>query len=278
MRSHQGAADFAGSPVPPAAVPDLVICERVAHTYGSGVTAVVAVHDVTCRVLPSTRVAITGPSGSGKSTLLHLMAGLETATAGALSWPGLVACDEVVRRQRTLSGGLAAFAGRPLGGHPLAHPGRIGIVFQGPSLLPALDALENVAFPLQLAGAGDHEAKKLAWDALNRLAITELAGSLPQELSGGQAQRVAVARVIAAGPALILADEPTGQLDHHAGGLVIDVLLQAADELGAGLVVSTHDPLIAHRLPEQWTMNDGRLLDPTCSPTGITAARPTGPS
>src|SRR6478752_2954146 len=253
MGPHQGAADFAANPVPPGAVPDLVICERAAHTYGTGVTAVVAVHDVTCRVLPSTRVAITGPSGSGKSTLLHLMAGLETTTAGALSWPGL-------------------------GGHPLAHPGRIGIVFQGPSLLPALDALENVAFPLQLAGTGDHDARELAYQAMRRLGITDLAGKLPQELSGGQAQRVAVARVIAADPALILADEPTGQLDHHAGGLVIDVLLQAADELGAGLVVSTHDPLIAHSLPERWAMNDGRLLDPTLSPTGMTAVRSVGRS
>ena len=108
--------------------------------------------------------------------------------------------------------------------------------------------------------------------------ITDLAGKLPQELSGGQAQRVAVARVIAADPALILADEPTGQLDHHAAGLVIDVLLQAADELGAGLVVSTHDPLIAHRLPQQWTMNDGRLLDPTLTPTGMTTVRSVGRS
>jgi ABC-type lipoprotein export system ATPase subunit len=251
MRPHRGAADFAVSPVPLGVVPDLVICERVAHTYGRGVTAVVAVHDVTCRVLPSTRIAITGPSGSGKSSLLHLMAGLETATAGALSWPGL-------------------------GGHPFAHPGRIGIVFQGPSLLPALDALENVAFPLQLANTRDQQAMESAYEAMRRLGITDLAGKLPQELSGGQAQRVAVARVIAAAPSLILADEPTGQLDHHAGGLVIDVLLQAADELGAGLVVSTHDPLIAHRLPQQWAMNDGRLFDPTLSPTGITTPRSVG--
>jgi putative ABC transport system ATP-binding protein len=245
--------DFPVRPVPQGAVPDLVICERVAHTYGSGITAVVAVHDVTCRVLPSTRVAITGPSGSGKSTLLHLMGGLETVTAGTLSWPGL-------------------------GGHPLARPGRIGIVFQGPSLLPALNALENVAFPLQLANTGDHDAKERAYAALRRLRITDLAGKLPQELSGGQAQRVAMARVVASDPALILADEPTGQLDHHTAAQVIDVLLQAADELGAGLVLSTHDPLIAQRLPGQWIMSDGRLLDPTLSPTGITAARSAGRS
>ena len=231
-----------------AGAPTLVACTNLAHTYGSGLTAVVAVHDVTCRVLASTRAAITGPSGSGKSTLLHLMAGLETATAGDLSWPGL-------------------------GGHPLHHPGRVGIVFQGPSLLPALNALENVAFPLQLAGVADNQALESAHAALHRLSITYLAGKLPQELSGGQAQRVAVARVLAADPALVLADEPTGQLDHHTAEAVIDVLLQAADELGAGLVVSTHDRRIADRLPEQWEMDDGRLHRPTIG-TAVTAAPP----
>jgi ABC-type lipoprotein export system ATPase subunit len=248
MSPHPATTD----PGPGRALPDLVICERVAHTYGTGVTAVVAVHEVTCRVLPGTRVAVTGPSGSGKSTLLHLLAGLETATTGSLSWPGL-------------------------GGHPLAHPGRVGIIFQGPSLLPALDALENVTFPLLLADVPEDEAGELAWGAMRRLRITDLAGKLPQELSGGQAQRVAVARVLAADPALILADEPTGQLDHHAAALVLDVLLQAADELGAGLMVATHDPVIAARLPEQWTMVDGRLLRPTLTPTVTpTAAAGTG--
>lgn len=224
----------------------LVSCDRVAHTYGTGATAVVAVHDVSCRIRQTTRIALTGPSGSGKSTLLHLMAGLETATAGTLSWPGL-------------------------GGHPLARPGRVGIVFQGPSLLPALDTLENVAFGLLLANTPNAEAQESAFTALRRLGIAHLANKLPQELSGGQAQRVAVARVIAAHPALILADEPTGQLDHHAGALVMDVLLQAAEELGAGLVISTHDPLIAARLPQTWVMLDGRLLAPTATTAGFGA-------
>ena len=116
----------------------------------------------------------------------------------------------------------------------------------------------------------------MAWEAMHGLGITDLAGKLPQELSGGQAQRVAVARVLAGHPALILADEPTGQLDHHAAALVMDVLLQAADVLGAGVVISTHDPLIARRLSEQWAMDNGRLLVPTPSPTGITAARAKG--
>jgi ABC-type lipoprotein export system ATPase subunit len=213
----------------------LFSCIDVARTYGAGVNAVVAVHAVTCTVQPSTRIALTGPSGSGKSTLLHLMAGLETPSAGHLEWPAL-------------------------GGHPLGHPGRVGVVFQGPSLLPALDVTENVALALLLADVTEAEASLRAVDALHRLGIGDLANKLPEELSGGQAQRVAIARVLAARPRLILADEPTGQLDHQSAAMVLDVLLQASDELGAALVVSTHDPLIAGRLPGIWAMRDGRLL------------------
>jgi len=212
----------------------LVACRDVARTYGAGSTAVVAVYGVTCTVLPGTRIALTGPSGSGKSTLLHLMAGLETPTAGTLAWPAL-------------------------DGHPLGQPGRVGVIFQGPSLLPALDVTENVALPLLLADIPEDEAAKRARVALDRLGIADLADKLPEQLSGGQAQRVAVARVLASRPALILADEPTGQLDHKAGSVVMDVLIQASEELGAALVVSTHDPVIADRLAVQWTMRDGRM-------------------
>ncbi|MDT4984680.1 MAG: hypothetical protein QOF95_2170 [Pseudonocardiales bacterium] len=214
----------------------LVACVDVARTYGTGPAAVVAVYGVTCTVRPGNRIALTGPSGSGKSTLLHLMAGLDTPTSGTLSWPAL-------------------------DGHPLGHPGRVGVIFQGPSLLPALDVTENVALLLLLADTPEKEATQRARAALERLAIGDLANKLPEQLSGGQAQRVAVARVLAARPTLILADEPTGQLDHEAGGLVMDVLLQASEELGAALVVSTHDPLIADRLPVRWTMRDGRMDD-----------------
>ena len=221
----------------------LVACAGLARTFGTGDTAVAAVAAVTCTVWPGAHIALTGPSGSGKSTLLHLMAGLDTPSAGTVSWP--------------------AFAG-----HPRARPGLIGVVFQGPSLIPALDAAENVAVPLLLAGVPEQQASERAARALERLGIGELAHQLPQELSGGQAQRVAAARVLAATPRLILADEPTGQLDHAIAATVIDTLLQAATELGAALVVSTHDPLIAQRLPHQWSMHDGHLLDDLAAPPG----------
>ena len=169
-----------------------------------------------------------GPSGSGKSTLLHLLAGLDRPTADG-RWPA--------------------------SGRPAVRPG-LGVVFQGPSLVPALDVVENVALPLLLAGVDEPEAVERAAAALDRLELGGLAGALPEELSGGQAQRVAVARVLAGRPGPVLADEPTGQLDRDERDQVVDVLLAAADELGAALVVSTHDEAVAARLDTP--LGDGR--------------------
>ena len=216
----------------------LIACRDLARTFGHGTHAVVAVHAVTLTVAPGTRAALTGPSGSGKSTLLHLFAGLESPTGGTLAWPGL-------------------------GGHPLEQPGRVGMIFQGPSLLPALSVVENVALPLQLAGAATTAAHRVAAQALDSLGIADLGNSLPEQISGGQAQRVAIARALASQPSLILADEPTGQLDHVTAAVVLDVLLRACDELGAALIVSTHDPIIAARLPQHWAMSDGTLAPAT---------------
>jgi putative ABC transport system ATP-binding protein len=126
-------------------------------------------------------------------------------------------------------------------------------------LLAALDVVENVALPRILAGTAAAAATARAHDALGRLALDSLAGKLPEELSAGQAQRVAIARVLAGAPRLILADEPTGQLDRVAATLVMDVLLQASTEIGAALVVATHDALISKRLLIQWVMREGRL-------------------
>jgi len=205
----------------------LVECVDLARTYGSGADAVVAVHGATCHIMSGARIAVTGPSGSGKSTLLHLFAGLEPPTAGTIDRP---------------SPGMG-----------------IGLVFQGPSLLPTLDVAENVALPLLLDGHRPADADDRARQALARLGIADLAGALPDELSGGQAQRVAVARALATRPQLILADEPTGQLDRRTADHVVDVLLAAAAEAGAALVIATHDPAVAARLAVRWEMRDGRL-------------------
>ena len=212
----------------------VVSCNDLACTYGTGTTSVVAVHGVNCAVPPRARLAISGPSGSGKSTLLHLMAGLETPTHGNISWPGL-------------------------GGNPRTQPGLVGVVFQGPSLIPALDVIENVALPLVINGSDDDQAREKAHKALVTLDLDDLATKLPEELSGGQSQRVAIARVLAVGPLLILADEPTGQLDRAAGIHIVDVLVQAANTLDAALVISTHDPVVVDRLELHWRMRDGSI-------------------
>ncbi|GAA4588502.1 ATP-binding cassette domain-containing protein [Planotetraspora phitsanulokensis] len=211
----------------------LVSCEDAARTYGRGSGAVVAVHGANCAVKRGDRIAVVGPSGSGKSTLLHLMAGLDRPTAGRVSHPGL-------------TGGTLSQL--------------IGIVFQGPSLLPPLTAAENVALPLRIDGISEEEAAARALAALDSLALHGLADRLPDELSAGQAQRVAVARVLARRPRLVLADEPTGQLDSETGRQVMTVLLAAADEIGAGVVVTTHDLQIAQELDTRWHMADGRLV------------------
>jgi ABC-type lipoprotein export system ATPase subunit len=212
----------------------IVVCEGAARTYGSGPTATVALEPTDCTVRRHARLALVGPSGSGKSTLLHLMAGLDEPTLGSVSWPGI-------------------------GDRGALRPGPVAVIFQGLSLLPPLTVVENVALPLVLGGATEHEAHKAALAALARVGLAELDNKLPEEVSGGQAQRVAVARALAGRPQIILADEPTGQLDRASGATVVDVLLAAADHGGAALVVCTHDPSVAERLAERWTLRSGRL-------------------
>ncbi|WP_328389782.1 ATP-binding cassette domain-containing protein [Streptomyces sp. NBC_00400] len=217
----------------------LVVCTDVARTYGKGPAAVVAVHGANCVITPGARIAVVGPSGSGKSTLLHLLAGLDRPTAGQVSHPGL--------------------ARGPV-------PRQIGVVFQGPSLLPPLTAAENVSLPLCIDGVAEDEAAARAWSALEDLELASLASKLPDELSAGQAQRVAVARVLARRPRLILADEPTGQLDRDSARHVMAVLTAASDALGAAVLVTTHDARVARALRIQWYMADGRLVQPERAP------------
>jgi len=212
----------------------LVRCSGAARTYGKGPAATVALEPTDCEVRAGDRVALVGPSGSGKSTLLHLMAGLDRPTLGKVDWPAI-------------------------GGPGELRPGPVAVVFQGPSLLPPLTIEENVALPLVLGGATNLEAHQAARHALDRLGLGDLATKLPEEVSGGQSQRIAIARALAGSPLVILADEPTGQLDQASGAAVIDVLLAAAGHSGAALVISTHDLAVADRLPERWEMHSGRL-------------------
>jgi ABC-type lipoprotein export system ATPase subunit len=210
--------------------------EEVTKVYGEE-PPVFALRGVSFTVERGELAAIVGPSGSGKSTLLHLMAGLDQPTVGTVSWPGIGDLDAL-------------------------RPGRVAVVFQGPSLLPPLTVEENVALPLVLDGRLDADAHAAARQALELLDLVELRDKLPEELSGGQAQRVAVSRALAGEPTLILADEPTGQLDRANGAAVVDVLLAAAEHAGAALVVATHDPTVARRMPDVWELHSGRLVTP----------------
>jgi putative ABC transport system ATP-binding protein/lipoprotein-releasing system ATP-binding protein len=214
---------------------ELVRLRGAARSYGQGAAARVALRQTSCEIDDGARIGLMGPSGSGKSTLLHLMAGLDEPTVGSVDWPGIGARDSL-------------------------RPGPIAIVFQGPSLLPALSVVENVALPLIFGGQGDDAATAKADGALDQLELSELRDKLPEEISGGQAQRVAVCRALAGEPRLILADEPTGQLDREVGSRVVDLLIVAADHTGAALVISTHDPAIGARLRTRWRIADGELV------------------
>ncbi|MDP9219617.1 MAG: ATP-binding cassette domain-containing protein [Actinomycetota bacterium] len=222
----------------------LVQCVDVARTFGAGPRAVVAVHGASCRVYAGDRIAVMGSSGSGKSTLLHLIAGLEPPTAGAVTWPGL---DP----------------------DPLIRARQVGVAFQGPSLLPSLDVVENVAVPLLIAGNPLGSAWADALAAVVSVGLEGVRGHLPEQLSGGQAQRVVIARVLAARPPLILADEPTGQLDAASGQRAVFSLIEVADQVGAALVVCTHDREVAAAFPVRWEMDEGRLRTTEGHPAGV---------
>ena len=206
----------------------------VSRRFGRVGTGVAAVEGASFEIDADSRIAVVGPSGSGKSTLLHLMAGLLDPSAGSLSWPGF---DE-------------------------AGDGRVGaiaVVFQAPSLVPWLDAVENVMVPLLLKGLDEKAARAQAEAALAALDLAEISDKLPEEMSGGEAQRVAVARAMAQEARLMLADEPTGQLDQVTAREVMSALVHAADRNRAALIVATHDPAVAAALPVVWRMNHGCL-------------------
>ncbi len=215
----------------------LVEVRQASRVYQQGNEPLTALKAASCEVYPRARIALVGPSGSGKSTLLHLMGGLEIPSAGTVTWPAL-------------------------GSRESLRPGQVAYVFQTPSLIPSLSVVENVELPLLLAGNPRHlqnGARTAALAALERIDLLELTAKLPEELSGGQAQRVGIARALAYQPKLILADEPTGQLDHPTAAHLFDVWLEALSDTDAALVVATHDMTVAERLDDVWQIRFGRL-------------------
>ena len=196
-------------------------------------------HGITLDVHSGETVGLVGPSGSGKSSLLMLMGGLERATGGTV---------------RAMGHDLGAMSEDALARLRRAH---VGVVFQSFHLIPTMTALENVAIPLELAGRPD--ARVRALEELTTVGLATRAAHYPSQLSGGEQQRVALARAAAPRPALILADEPTGNLDSTTGAMIVDLLFELRDRHGATLVLVTHDPVLAARCDRVIALRDGRI-------------------
>jgi putative ABC transport system ATP-binding protein len=184
-------------------------------------------------------VGLVGPSGSGKTSLLMVLAGLERATSGSVALDG----QEITRLDEDALAKL--------------RRDKVGIVFQSFHLIPTMTALENVSIPLELAGARDADAR--ARFALDAVGLSHRLTHLPGQLSGGEQQRTALARAFAPEPALLLADEPTGNLDHATGEAVIDLLFALRQRMGTTLLLITHDRDLAARCDRQVHMSDGRV-------------------
>ncbi len=220
----------------------------------AGGRSVTILDDITLDIPDKQRVAIIGPSGSGKSTLLGLIAGLDRPTAGSIRLDG--------REITSMSERAMARFRRE----------KIGYIFQSFHLIPTLTALENVAVPLELNG--DAQAKKRAAELLAAVGLEERQSHYPAQLSGGEQQRVAVARAFACRPPILLADEPTGNLDSAAGQQVIDLLLGLHRDHGATLVFVTHDPMLASYMERIVGLRDGRIeSDRLIAPSGGTVER-----
>jgi putative ABC transport system ATP-binding protein len=223
----------------------LITTSNLTKIYGSGATAVTALDHVSLSIDPGEFVAIMGPSGCGKSTLLHLLGGLDKASEGSVQIDGHNLNDldddkltEIRRR-------------------------KMGFIFQFYNLIPVLDAVENASLPVTLDGMKPAEARAKAVEWLTRFGLADRLSSRPDQLSGGQQQRVAVARALVAEPALVLADEPTGNLDTKVSDEIAALLRQVSKEFGRAVIMVTHDPRIAAYADRIIFLKDGKIADET---------------
>jgi putative ABC transport system ATP-binding protein len=218
---------------------DIIEVRGLTKSVPNGETPLTILHEIDLSVRAGESLAIVGASGSGKSTLLSLLAGLDTPSGGKVYLDGsdLFALNE---------DGRAALRGR-----------LVGFVFQAFQLMPHLNALENVMLPLELAGRSD--AASVARETLARVGLANRLAHYPKHLSGGEQQRVAVARAFASGPKILFADEPTGNLDTVTGANIIELLFGLNAELGTTLVLVTHDDGIALRCERGIRLKEGRL-------------------
>jgi putative ABC transport system ATP-binding protein len=248
LRHFKGMNDISGASFAGTGAGDAIALSGVNLSLGRGAARVHILRDIGLHIARGEAVALLGPSGSGKSTLLMVMTGLERPDAGSV----IVAGEDLTKLGED---GLARFRGT-----------HVGIVFQAFHLLPTMTALENVATPLELAGAGD--ALSRAEKELAAVGLAQRLHHYPAEMSGGEQQRVALARALAPKPAIIFADEPTGNLDEATGREIIDLLFRSRRERGATLVLVTHDTELAARCDRTLRMHSGRLEEPLVQTAG----------
>ncbi len=223
----------------------LIRTENLTKVYGQGETAVVALDHVNMSVDSGELVAVMGPSGCGKSTLLHLLGGLDRPTEGSVMIDG--------KSLSSLSDNALSQLRRR----------KIGFIFQFFNLIPILDAVDNAALPLLLDGANSKQAKEKATEWLERVGLGGRLNNRPDELSAGQQQRVAIARALLTDPMLVLADEPTGNLDSRAADEIAGLLHQVAKEWGHAVLMVTHDPRIAAYADRIIFLKDGTIVNET---------------
>ena len=235
---------FARSP-PLADKAGLISLRHISRHYKSGDRSVHAVDDVSLEIGRGEFVAVTGPSGCGKSTLMHLLAGLDTPTSGEIEVDGLAlhsASDAELTEYRRR---------------------RLGLVFQFFNLLPTMSVLENVSFPLLLQGVPFTEAEQRAREILGLVEMQERASHFIHQLSGGEQQRTAIARALIHRPALLIADEPTGNLDSKSAEMVIHLLNKIGTERLSTLLVVTHSEEVARTASRRIEMRDGKVVNET---------------
>ena len=216
---------------------------NVYKSYRRGDHVVTALNGVTLTVSAGERVAVMGPSGCGKSTLLHLCGAMDRPSKGEVRLEGQRLCslddDQLTRLRRR----------------------QVGFVFQSFNLMPTLTVAQNIGLPLLLSGSGEDEARTAAEELAERVGLTPRLDHLPQQLSGGEVQRVAIARAVIHEPTVLIADEPTGNLDSDNGRRILELLLQLNEQSRTAIILATHDESVAHQLDRIVSLRDGQALN-----------------
>lgn len=224
---------------------EVIKTAKLEKVYEKGRNKVHALKDVNLSVDKGEYISVRGPSGLGKSTLLHMLGCLDKPTSGLIVVDGM----DVTK----LNGGTLSEIRRD----------KIGFIFQSYNLLPVLNAVENVELPMECAGVPKNERRKRAEHLLELVGLSDRANHRPDEMSGGEKQRVAIARALANQPAIILADEPTGNLDSKTGEHIVELLGNLNDELGTTIIIVTHDDRIASLAKRKIRLKDGKIVEDT---------------